>query len=154
MIVSEAKFAAAYTTPDGTKLAFDDTGGLLLYQRSIGDPIDPNEAWVHDYDTEEWVTVADAFFVPTLSVMTPMGHGIISFSDEARANAFASDVDGEVILWDVVLELPAMDGLVGHHHVDGEGMDPSDMDHTDDMEHDEMDHDGMSNDEMGTDSGE
>jgi nitrous oxide reductase accessory protein NosL len=164
MIVSEEKFAAAYTTPDGEKLAFDDTGDLLVYQRSTGHSIDPIEAWVHDFETEEWITVADAFFVPTQSVTTPMGHGLISFSDEARAMAFAADVDGEVILWDVVLELPAMDGLVGHHHMDGEEMDhetmdhsemgEGEMDHMDDMDHDEMEHDGMSHEEMHPDSDE
>ncbi len=148
MIVNEAKFAAAYTTPDGTKLAFDDVGDLLLYQRSTGDPIDPIEAWVHDFETEDWVTVTDAYFVPTQAVTTPMGHGIISFADEARAEAFASDVDGEVILWDVVLKLRAMDGLVAHHHMHVEAIDHDTMDHTEDMDHDEMDHDGMSHDEM------
>jgi copper chaperone NosL len=141
MIVSEEKFAAAYTTPQGEKLTFDDTGDLLLYQRTTGHAIDPIEAWVHDFETEAWVTVADAFFVPTASVKTPMGHGLISFSDEARANAFASDVDGEVILWDVVLELPAMDGLVGHHHMDGE-----EMAQTDDMELQGASHDEMHSD--------
>lgn len=147
MIVSEAKFAAAYTTPDGTKLSFDDVGDLLLYQRSTGDPIDVNEAWVHDYETEEWVGVADAYYVPTLSVATPMGHSIISFADETRAEAFASDVDGEVILWGVVVKLPAMEGLIGHHHMGHDAADhdemSSDESHADDMDHDEMDHDGM-----------
>ncbi len=141
MIVSEARFAAAYTTPDGTKLSFDDTGDLLLYQRSTDHPIDVNEAWVHDYETEAWVPVGEAFFVPTLSVSTPMGHSIISFADESRANAFARDVDGEVILWDVVVKLPAMDGLVGHHH----------MDH-DEADHEEMNHEDMDQEEMHKDS--
>jgi copper chaperone NosL len=156
MIVSEAKFAAAYTTPGGTKLSFDDVGDLLLYQRSESDPIDPNEAWVHDYVTEEWVPVSDAFFVPTLSVATPMGHSIISFADEASARAFASDVDGEVLRWAVVADLPAMDGLVGHHHMGDDQADhaemSSDESHDDDMDHGEMDQDGMTNDEMGSDS--
>jgi copper chaperone NosL len=144
MIVSEAKFAAAYTTPDGTKLSFDDVGDLLLYQRSESDPIDPNEAWVHDYVTEEWVPVSNAFFVPTLSVATPMGHSNISFADEASANAFASDVDGEVLRWAVVADLPAMDGLVGHHHMGHDEADHDEMSSDepldDDMDHDEMDH--------------
>jgi hypothetical protein len=47
-----------------------------------------------------------------------MGHSILAFDDEARAQAFASSVDGEVVLWDVVFEMPQQDGLVGHHHMD------------------------------------
>ena len=153
MIVSEARFAAAYTTPDGTKLSFDDVGDLLLYQRSTDHPIDVNEAWVHDYETEAWVPVGEAFFVPTLSVSTPMGHSIISFADESRATAFARDVDGEVILWDVVVKLPAMDGLVGHHHMGHDQADHDEMS-SEQMPTDEMDHDSMDHDEMHKDSDE
>ena len=147
MIVSEARFAAAYTTPDGTKLSFDDLGDLLLHQRSTGDPIDVNEAWVHDFETEAWLTVGEAFYVPTLSVATPMGHSILAFADEARATAFASDVDGEVILWDVVEKLPAAEGLVGHHHMGHDEADHEEMtseeSHSDEMEHEGMDQDKM-----------
>jgi copper chaperone NosL len=151
MIVSEARFAAAYTTPDGTKLSFDDVGDLLLYQRAADDPIDVNEAWVHDYETEAWVTVDEAFFVPTLSVSTPMGHSIISFADEGRADTFARDVDGEVIVWDVVLRLPAMSGLVGDHHM-GHGQAEIDEMSSDEMPTGEMDHDSTDSDEMHSDA--
>lgn len=116
MIVSEARFAAAYRLADGEEKIFDDLGGLLLHSRDAGDALDPATTWVHDFETEEWVAVEEAYFVPTLSVSSPMGHSIVSFSDEARANAFAADVDGEVISWSVVVDLPDAEGLVGHHH--------------------------------------
>jgi nitrous oxide reductase accessory protein NosL len=45
-----------------------------------------------------------------------MGHSILAFSDEERAQAFASSVGGEVVLWDVVFAMPAQDGLIGQHH--------------------------------------
>jgi len=128
MIVSEAKFAAAYTLEDGTEMVFDDLGGLLLHQRETGDAIDPLSAWVHDFETEEWVDVTNAYFVATLSVNSPMGHGILSFNDEARAVAFASEVGGEVIRWDAVFVLPELDGLVGDHHMDMDS-DSTDHDH-------------------------
>ena len=106
MIVSEARFAAAYTTPDGEKLAFDDTGDLLLYQRSTGDPIDPHEAWVHDYETELWVRGEEAYFVHTDEVTSPMGFGILCFSDEGRAASFAAKAGDDVLDWKSVLALP------------------------------------------------
>ena len=122
MIISEARFAAAYRLADGTDKSFDDLGGLLLHSREVGDALDPVTTWVHDLETEEWVAVGDVYFVPTLSVSSPMGHSILSFSDEARAVAFAADVDGEVVRWDTVVDLPAIDGLVGHHHEDDMNM--------------------------------
>ncbi len=118
MIASEAKFAAAYTLEDGTEKLFDDLGGLILTQRATKDAIDPTRTWVHDYETLEWVDVTNAYFVATLSVNTPMGHGIVAFNNEAKAEVFASDVGGEVIRWDVVFALPERDGLVGDHHID------------------------------------
>ena len=47
-----------------------------------------------------------------------MGHSILAFNDEARAATFASEVGGEVILWDVVFALPESKGHIGHHHMD------------------------------------
>ena len=38
----------------------------------------------------------------------------------ARAMKTAMDLGGEVIEWDVVVGLPVMDGLVGHHHAEEE----------------------------------
>ena len=100
---------------------------------------------MHDFETEEWLTVGEAFYVPTLSVATPMGHSILAFANEARATAFANDVDGEVILWDVVEELPAAEGLVGHHHMGHDEADNEEMtseeSHSDEMEHEGMDQD-------------
>jgi hypothetical protein len=116
MIINEEKFAAAYTLDDGTEKSFDDVGGLLIHQRSTGDALNLEHTWVHDFETTEWVDVQNAYFVATLSVSTPMGHSILAFDDEARAQAFASSVDGEVVRWDVVFGMPEQDGLVGDHH--------------------------------------
>jgi copper chaperone NosL len=116
MIINEEKFAATYTLDDGTEKSFDDVGGLVLHQRETGDSLNLENTWVHDYETVEWVDVQNAYFVATLSVSTPMGHSILAFSDEERAQAFASSVGGEVVLWDVVFAMPAQDGLIGQHH--------------------------------------
>jgi len=116
MIINEEKVAAAYTLDDGTEKSFDDVGGLVLHQRETGDSLNLENTWVHDFETVEWVDVENAYFVATLSVSTPMGHSILSFSDEERAQTFASSVGGEVVLWDVVFAMPAQDGLIGQHH--------------------------------------
>jgi copper chaperone NosL len=134
MIINEEKFAAAYTLDDGTEKSFDDVGGLLLHQRATGDTLNLEDTWVHDYETVEWVDVQNAYFVATLSVSTPMGHSILAFGDEARAQEFASSVDGEVVRWGVVYAMPEQDGLLGDHHMD-------EMDNVDN-EQEVDDHDG------------
>lgn len=116
MIISEERFAAAYTLEDGTEKSFDDLGGLLLTQRETGDTIEADRTWVHDYETAHWIVASDAWFVATLSATSPMGHSILAFSDEKTATRFAYDVDGEVVRWETVFAMPEQGGLIGHHH--------------------------------------
>ena len=132
MIISEARFASAYRLPDGTERIFDDVGGMVLHGRETGE-LNEATAWVHDFETEEWVEAATAFFVPTTGVTSPMGHGILAFAEQVRADDFADDVAGEVIDWTTVMALPVVDGLVGHHHGRDDGMD-EDMEHDNTME--------------------
>ena len=117
MVISEARFAAAYRMGDGTEKKFDDIGGMLKHGRENSEIADA-VAWVHDFHTEQWIEAQAAFYVPTRSVATPMAHGIVAFADLEIAREFAIGVDGEVIDWDTVLLLPIVDGLVGHQHED------------------------------------
>jgi copper chaperone NosL len=112
MIASEVKFAASYRL-DGQDFLFDDIGDLVIYAREFGVQLDPQRTWVHDFESEESLLAADAFFIPTVSVATPMGHGVIAVSDMATAERIASQLGGEVIRWDVLIALPIENGRVG-----------------------------------------
>ena len=128
MIISEARFAAAYRLGDGTEKKFDDLGGLLIHGHETGD-LATATVWVHDYQTEEWLEAPAGHYVPTRSAHTPMGYGILAFSDHGRATEFAVGVDGEVIGWDVVLELPTSERHVQHPHEGAHEGTGNDMDH-------------------------
>lgn len=117
MVISEARFAAAYRLGDGTEKKFDDLGGLLIHGHET-DELAAATVWVHDYQTEEWVDAPLAHYVPTRSEYTPMGYGIFAFSEMGRASEFAAGVDGEVIGWDIVLQLPTSPGQIEHSHDD------------------------------------
>ena len=130
MVIDEARFAAAYRLADGSENVFDDVGGLIIHGRETGD-LAAASVWVHDFETEEWVEARDAFYVPTIAVASPMAHGILSFSDEERAMRFAEDLGGEVLGWEVVVDLPVVEGLVGHHHMDDDDMNDHYMDSMD-----------------------
>ena len=134
MIISEARHSAAYRLDDGTEKVFDDVGGMVKHGREHGE-FDRATAWVHDYQTEEWVEADVAFYVPTESSDSPMGHGIIAFADRERAATFAEAVDGEIIDWGTVLQLPIIDGLVGGHHHDDAEATSQDSDHEDETDH-------------------
>lgn len=115
MIISDDRFGAAYTLEDGTEKVFDDLGGLLIHGRETGE-LSEAVIWVSDFDERVLVDAETSSYVPTLGVASPMGHGILAFSD----------LDGEVIDWATVVELPVTDGLVGDHHEGGGGMDMGD----------------------------
>ncbi len=143
MIIDDPRFAATYRLPDGTEAKFDDLGDLILYarERSV---LDEATVWVSDFNDEVLIDAPTAHYVPTLGVSSPMGHGILAFATEEAAHAVAMELDGEVITWETVKQLPTIDGRVGHHHHDmdhddHEGHDHEDMDHDD---HEGHDHDG------------
>ncbi len=115
MIVDDPRFAAAYRLDHGTEKIFDDLGGLIVNGRESGD-LSEADVWVSDFENEVLIEANSAYFVPTLGIVSPMGHGILAFSDLSRAQATATDLDGEVIRWDAVVDLPVIDGLVGGHH--------------------------------------
>ncbi|MDJ0498410.1 MAG: nitrous oxide reductase accessory protein NosL [Acidimicrobiia bacterium] len=140
MIISEPRFAAAYRLNGGDAKAFDGIGEMVKHGRRTGDFADVAFAWVHDFDTEDWVLVDDAFFVVGRSIVTPMGHGIVAFATEAAAAEHADRLGGVVMMWKEVKDLPLSDrGLLGHHHehMTGEESDHMDAEHSDPMDHPE-----------------
>ncbi len=142
MIISDDRFAAAYRLDDGTEKLFDDLGDLILHAREAGE-LESVEVWVSDFHEKVLVSAEGAFFVPTLGVASPMGHGILAFEDHERAEATAHALEGEVIEWETVKALPVIGKLVGdhhHEHAEGDGMGDGDSGH-DDQEHGDHGHD-------------
>jgi len=129
MIISDDRFAAAYRLSDGTEKAFDDLGGLLTHGREAGE-LSEAAVWVSDFDEKELIDAAAAHFVPTLGAESPMGYGILAFSDHDRAMRAAADLGGEVIGWGALLELP-LDRPAAGSGMDmgsGDGMEDADDD--------------------------
>jgi copper chaperone NosL len=122
MIIDDPRFAATYRLTDGTEKVFDDLGGLIVQGRETSE-LEGAEVWVSDFEEEVLINADGAFYVPTMGVTSPMGHGILAFSDESRAMEVAADLGGEVLDWETTQQLPVVDGLVGHHHQMDESMD-------------------------------
>ncbi len=102
MIINEARYAAAYVTPDGEPRLFDDIGGMAAHiDEALDDgapedgvPEDVAVYWVHDYDTEEWLKAEEAFYVESEDLATPMGFGIVAFAVRERAEEWAAEQGG------------------------------------------------------------
>lgn len=101
MIISEARFAAAYLTRHGQWRFFDDLGDMLAYHSAHGE--DVAVFWVHDYETDRWLKATEAFFVKSSELPTPMGHGIVAVGSRERAEELASRVQGQVLTFTELL---------------------------------------------------
>lgn len=112
MIISEARYAAAYRDGNGKPYVFDDIEDLVLHAEEHGHSSEMT-AWVHDYNTEEWLEVDDAWFVFSPEIPTPMAGGMVAFETEQAANDFAETVEGEVLRWDGILAHVAEGGDAG-----------------------------------------
>lgn len=96
MLISEENMAAAYWTTAGEARRFDDIGEMLAYQKETGD--DVATWWVHDLTSGDWLKAEDAHFVIGAGVATPMGFGIVAFSDENVAETLALGVENALVL--------------------------------------------------------
>jgi copper chaperone NosL len=110
MIINEARYAAAYVTVGGEARRFDDIGGMVDYHKETAE--DVAVFWVHDYDTEEWLKADSAHFVISDGQYTPMGYGIVAFSDGDRAEAWAAEQGGMTMSF---ADLLADDGQTAEH---------------------------------------
>lgn len=99
MIVSDERFATA-TIIEGDRgnepLIFDDFNCQMIFESKHAD-LTIVDRWSHDHGTNEWVHMADAWFVKSDQLHTPMASNIASFITESDAKAFAEPLDGEVV---------------------------------------------------------
>ncbi|GIX48543.1 MAG: hypothetical protein KatS3mg131_2754 [Candidatus Tectimicrobiota bacterium] len=95
MLISEPRYAAAYVTRQGEVRRFDDIGDMLLYDAAHGEEV--LRFWVHDYATAAWLPAAQAVFVYSRALSTPMAHGIVAFGDPQPARELAARVQGEIL---------------------------------------------------------
>jgi copper chaperone NosL len=110
MIISEERFAAGVTEDGEDPLLFDDPGELITALQEEGGGLGERRAWVHDFETKEWLDATTAFYVDSHDIISPMGTGIAAFADRERAGAFAAEHAGIVRDWQTMLTKWTMHG--------------------------------------------
>lgn len=105
MIISDPRFAAGYAHEIApgryASIPFDDIGDMLAHA-----PKHPEHqivAWyVHDYASKEWLDAAQAVYVFSSQIRSPMASGVAAHATQAAADAMAAEVGGEVLDWSAV----------------------------------------------------
>ena len=73
--------------------------------------------WVHDYGTEEWIPAGEAVYVSGNELHTPMGFGVVAFSNPQRAQDFAAGSSAMVMSFEALMD-KYMQGESSHGHSD------------------------------------
>lgn len=102
MVISDARFAAAWRDGNGREEVFDDIGCMVAYQREHHP--DAATMYVHDIDDEGWLEANDATFVIAHAITTPMATGIAALRTSHAAKALADHHGGEMKTWHEVSE--------------------------------------------------
>ena len=96
MLVSEPVFAAAYKAPGAEARIFDDIACLVKSAKRGGDA-GALRFWFHDAATGHWIQAADASFVRSDRLRTPMSGGLLAFRELSAAQRGAIEHHGHVI---------------------------------------------------------
>ena len=103
MIINEARYAAAYVTPNAHVLLFDDIGCMIMHIKKFSEPV--ARYWVVNYTTEKWEDAQKALFVKNNNIATPMGFGIVAFSDSTQAKEVFPPDGNEYLSYTELLSL-------------------------------------------------
>lgn len=95
MLINEARFAVTAKTTTDDPAAFDSTECLVRYLHRGGPAL--TQIWVHDYNAERWLAAAEAWYVASSELTTPMGQGIVATASADEANQLARAAHGRVL---------------------------------------------------------
>jgi len=107
MIISDERFATA-TIIIGDRgnepMTFDDFNCQMIFESKHTD-LTIVDRWSHDHTSSEWISMADAWFVKSDQLRTPMASHIASFTTKPQAETFATPIQGQVLdfktLWPI-----------------------------------------------------
>ena len=102
MIIGDKRFTAAFMDANGETVKFDDIGCMKMYLQK--NAVATKNAWVHDYQSDEWIDQRNAVFVHSESLVTPMGYGIVAFSTTQESEQFLVSYAGQKISWNGMSE--------------------------------------------------
>ncbi len=109
MLISEDRCACALLTGRaGTReyAVFDDIGCMLDFERSKEPGLNVIEGFVHDHVTRQWVSRSEAVFLfgNQEKIPTPMGSGIVAFTERVDAEKAQREFGGSAIDFAGVVE--------------------------------------------------
>lgn len=97
MIISEKEYSAQYVYTNGKARKFDDIGCMIHYLNDNKLESDIAVFFVRDYIHKNWINADITHFIYSDKIITPMGHGIVAFSDEQDLKNIQLKIEGEYL---------------------------------------------------------
>ncbi|WP_102275249.1 nitrous oxide reductase accessory protein NosL [Cytobacillus massiliigabonensis] len=95
MGIEELKSAAQIILEDGKPLLFDDIGCMINYLQQNSPKYEA--AFIHDFETGEWIDFDKSTFVQGTAIESPMSYGIAGFESEEKATQYKEEHDGNIL---------------------------------------------------------
>lgn len=109
MTIADSRFSAEAIAPTGKVTVFDDVGCLAAWLAEGGAP--PASTWVVSFvDGRVWLGTAQAVFLQSPSLRTPMGSGLAALRPGAEADSVRASLGGTLLTWDEVRAQPHSHG--------------------------------------------
>jgi copper chaperone NosL len=105
MPISDVRYAAELIDKAGALRKYDEIGCFVNDVKLKFPKRNFRASFVMDYDKKQWLKAEDAFFVRSEQIRTPMSGGIVAFSEKNRADAVASQFQGQVLKYEDLFTL-------------------------------------------------
>lgn len=97
MILSDDRYAAAVVAiQDGERreYLYDDLGEMLTHPPEAKGTV---KQWARDNQTRQWIDASTAHYVRSRRLHTPMGYGVVAFTNLRDAEALRDETLGELL---------------------------------------------------------
>jgi|SRR5262245_6555334 len=101
--IADPRFAAEFATRDGFVRKFDDIGCMIEHSKK-GKRNAIAAFFTVDYDKKNWMKAEDMSYLRSKNLKTPNGSGIAAFADRSRAQALATQFQGEAVGFDDLMK--------------------------------------------------
>ena len=99
--IADKRFAAEFVTRDGFVRKFDDIGCMIEHAKK-GSKGAITAFFTVDYDKKDWYKAEDMTYLRSKNLKTTGGCGIAAFAVRSRAQALATQFQGESVGFDVL----------------------------------------------------
>lgn len=97
MHILDTRYAAEAILANGEVWKFDDMGEMFMHLKAKKVPMEKVRAlYVQDFQSRQWMRAEDASYVVSEDIHTPMGTGVIAFSNHSEAAKTAERLHGRI----------------------------------------------------------